>query len=162
MVLAVLTATTVRVLTVNAGSTSVKLSVVEGGTVVAGYASLDEAVHDVAASPVVAHRIVHGGPRTAPAVVDDDLRRQLGGLVDLAPLHQPPALEALDRCREVWPGATHVACFVLSDHFGWTIRLSSLPVTTNRYVRNKKGTTCYVRLPNLRNGLNRAPAIVRL
>jgi len=64
----------------------------------------------------VIHRIVHGGERTEPEVLDDRAVSQLRELTDLAPLHQPPALDAVDRCRERWPEATHAACFDTAFH----------------------------------------------
>ncbi len=104
-----------RVLAVNAGSTSMKVSLVVDGQSVAEHDALD----DVLAGPVpdaVAHRVVHGGDRTRAAVVDDDLVRELRALTELAPLHQPPALAALDRTRAAWPGVAQVACFDTAFH----------------------------------------------
>jgi len=65
----------------------------------------------------VAHRIVHGGALfTAPVKVDDTTLRQLEGLVELAPLHLPPALELLQQARARLPNALHVACFDTAFH----------------------------------------------
>src|SRR4051794_36653764 len=77
--------------------------------------SLDDAL---AGSPpdAVAHRVVHGGDRTAAAVVDDPLLGELRALTELAPLHQPPALDAIDRCRAAWPDRPQVACFDTAFH----------------------------------------------
>jgi acetate kinase len=115
-----------RLLTVNAGSTSVKVSLLDGEELVRQYASLEEALG--AGGPGngglgagerldgVVHRVVHGGDRTAPVVVDDGVLAGLRELVDLAPLHQPPALEALDRCRQALPHLPQVACFDTAFH----------------------------------------------
>ncbi len=103
----------VRLLVVNAGSTSLKLSVVEDGDATP-VASLDAAPRDVAA---VVHRVVHGGPRfVAPVVIDDDVAAQLAAVVELAPLHNGPALEALRVARRVLPGVPHVAVFDTAFH----------------------------------------------
>src|SRR3954465_6552915 len=64
----------------------------------------------------VAHRVVHGGDRTAAAVIDEALLGELRGLTELAPLHQPPALDAIDRCRAAWPARPQVACFDTAFH----------------------------------------------
>jgi acetate kinase len=64
----------------------------------------------------VAHRVVHGGERTGPAIIDDALVAELEDLTDLAPLHQPPALEAIGRCRRAWPDVANVACFDTAFH----------------------------------------------
>jgi acetate kinase len=105
----------VRILTVNAGSTSLKLTVISDGRRVAEFAGLDRALTSPAPDAVV-HRIVHGGHRTAAALVDDALVADLRELVELAPLHQPPALDALDRVRAALPGIPQVACFDTAFH----------------------------------------------
>ncbi len=62
---------------------------------------------------------MHGGARfTGAVVVDDGVREALAELVDLAPLHQPPALHALDIARGELAGATHIACFDTAFHAG--------------------------------------------
>lgn len=114
-----------RVLTVNAGSTSLKLSLVEDGQRVAEFSDLDSALAAPSAD-TVAHRIVHGGHRTVAAVVDDDLVRELRALVELAPLHQPPALDALDRVRAALPHVPQIACFDTAFH-------STLPAAASTY-----------------------------
>jgi acetate kinase len=66
-----------RILTVNAGSSSLKLSLVRDGTSIATYDDLDAAAAD-GPPDAVGHRVVHGGHRTAPQLVDDTLLAQLG------------------------------------------------------------------------------------
>ena len=119
------------VLVVNAGSTSLKLSRCSGEDLVASYSSLDEAL---AAGPpdAVAHRVVHGGDRTGPAVVDDAVLEELRALVELAPLHQPPALDAIERTRSALPGVPQVACFDTAFHA--TIPPAALPEVTRARV----------------------------
>jgi acetate kinase len=103
------------VLVVNAGSTSLKLTRCCGEEVVATYSSLDEAL--AAERPdAVAHRVVHGGGRTGAVVVDDAVLAELRALVELAPLHQPPALAALDQARSALPDVPQVACFDTAFH----------------------------------------------
>jgi acetate kinase len=104
-----------RVLTVNAGSTSLKLATVIDTEVATRPASLTGAFADDAPD-VVAHRVVHGGRRTGAAVVDDAVRDELDALVNLAPIHQPPALAALDECRAHWPHVPNIACFDTAFH----------------------------------------------
>lgn len=104
-----------RVLTVNAGSSSLKLSLVQDGTSVRTYHDLDAALAENAPD-AVGHRVVHGGHRTAPELVDDAVRAELAALTELAPLHQPPALQAMDRTRAAWPHLAQVACFDTAFH----------------------------------------------
>ena len=114
------------VLIVNAGSSSLKLRVLGTDDTVVGSADLPAPL-DVAAlkdtlerfGPVDAagHRIVHGGSLYSSAVVvDASVRRQLEALTDLAPLHQPPALAALDAVSALMPGVPDVACFDTAFH----------------------------------------------
>jgi acetate kinase len=105
----------VRILTVNAGSTSLKVVDVVDGRATTHHDSLDDALAG-APPDVVAHRIVHGGDRTGAALVDDELVAALTALTELAPLHQPPALAALDRCRATWPDVPNVASFDTAFH----------------------------------------------
>jgi acetate kinase len=116
-----------EVLVVNVGSSSVKLRLLGSGNELLDERDLgapgddeDElrdalgAFHGVQA---VGHRIVHGGSRfTRAAVVDEEVRAALEELVELAPLHQPPALAALDIARAALPQHPHVACFDTAFH----------------------------------------------
>jgi len=52
----------------------------------------------------VGHRVVHGGPKFhQAAVIDDDVVRELTAVQDLAPLHNPGALGAIRRARQLLP-----------------------------------------------------------
>ena len=114
-----------RVLVVNAGSSSLKLRLLGPGDEL-------EAEHDLApddaealgatlaglpALDAVGHRVVHGGERFREAVlVDDDVVAALGALADLAPLHQPAALAGIEAVRRAVPGVPAVACFDTAFH----------------------------------------------
>jgi len=102
------------VLVVNAGSTSLKLSLVEGDGSAEEVASLAAAPREVEA---VAHRVVHGGERfREPVVIDDEVERELATLADLAPLHNHPALTAIESARGALPDVPHVAVFDTAFH----------------------------------------------
>jgi acetate kinase len=65
----------------------------------------------------VAHRVVHGGPRFRdPVVIDDAVERELEAAVELAPLHNSPALAAIRQAREALPDLPHVAVFDSAFH----------------------------------------------
>jgi acetate kinase len=103
-----------RALVVNAGSTSLKLSVVDEGGGSEAVGTLAEAPTDLAAA---AHRVVHGGGRfRAPVVLDDDVLRELDALSELAPLHNGPALRAVAEARAALPRIPHVAVFDTAFH----------------------------------------------
>ncbi|GGP75692.1 acetate/propionate family kinase [Saccharothrix coeruleofusca] len=111
------------VLVVNAGSSSLKLSVLgEDGEVLAqhhverwdGASELDLRLPPVDA---VGHRVVHGGSRfTAPVVITPVVRREIAALTELAPLHQPRALAGIDAALALLPDVPHVACFDTAFH----------------------------------------------
>ncbi|MGC9222087.1 MAG: acetate/propionate family kinase [Solirubrobacteraceae bacterium] len=122
-----------RILIVNAGSSSLKLSLLELGTdteqplaeaeLAAPAASFDpDLLRRLLSGPLgdaqaVAHRIVHGGSTFRDAVlIDDSVRAALGELSALAPLHQPKSLAALDAVTQLLPGLPAVACFDTAFH----------------------------------------------
>jgi acetate kinase len=120
----------VRVLVVNAGSTSLKLTLLgsEDETLAARelqapHARVDERElakalsGPLAEAEAIGHRIVHGGERFRAAVrVDAPVERALRELSDLAPLHQPKSLAALDAVSARLPGLPAVACFDTAFH----------------------------------------------
>lgn len=124
-----------RVLTVNAGSTSLKLHLVDGGERIASFSALTEAAD--AEVDAVAHRVVHGGSRRGAVVVDDAVLAELTGLVDRAPLHQPKALDALADAKALFPFVGHVACFDTAFHSTLPREASTyaLPAALRRKVR---------------------------
>ena len=122
---------------VNAGSSSLKLSVLggtgaaaddvtaaadlpavgdraDGGT---GGPEIKAAIESFGPVDAVGHRIVHGGTLySAPVLVTGAVRERLESLTDLAPLHQPKSLAALDAVSSVLPDTPAVACFDTAFH----------------------------------------------
>ncbi|MBV8711814.1 MAG: hypothetical protein JOY56_08535, partial [Solirubrobacterales bacterium] len=121
-----------RVLVVNAGSSSVKLSLLGPGDETLGSRDLEAPRSEVepgelraalssglGEADAVGHRIVHGGARFRdPVVIDASVEAALHGLVDLAPLHQPKSLAALAAVSRALPGLPAVACFDTAFHAG--------------------------------------------
>jgi len=65
----------------------------------------------------IVHRVVHGGDRfVQPTLIDDSVLAEIDALSHLAPLHNPPALAAIRRAREVYPQTAHVAVFDTAFH----------------------------------------------
>jgi acetate kinase len=121
----------VPVLVVNAGSSSVKLRLLDGHDRIVRSADLDAGPGGIDTSAlaaalagwpvpdVVGHRIVHGGTRfTGPAIIDAAVRLELEELTDLAPLHQPKSLAALDAVSEVLPDVVAIGSFDTAFHAG--------------------------------------------
>lgn len=120
-----------RILVVNAGSSSLKLRVIDPDDRLVASADLPaprgrtdegtmaEAIRGFGAVDAVGHRIVHGGSiYSRPVVIDRDVVARLRALTDLAPLHQPKSLAALDAVSAVLPGVPAVACFDTAFHAG--------------------------------------------
>jgi acetate kinase len=120
----------VRVLVANAGSSSLKLSLLdsddselwacelEAPRAVVEPERVRTALAELPQEPdAAAHRIVHGGERfRAAVVIDAAVEAALEGLAELAPLHQPKSLAALDAVRRALPDVTEVACFDTAFH----------------------------------------------
>jgi acetate kinase len=101
-------------LVVNAGSTSLKLSIVDAEERSEPVGGFDEVSPGVDA---VGHRIVHGGARfREPAVLDAGVEEAIRELSALAPLHNAPAVRAVDEARRTFPGVPHVAVFDTAFH----------------------------------------------
>jgi acetate kinase len=61
---------------------------------------------------VVGHRVVHGGTVFRDSVrIDSSVKAALAGLAELAPLHNPPALEAIEAAQASLPDRPQVAVF---------------------------------------------------
>jgi acetate kinase len=115
-----------RVLVVNVGSTSLKLRLVEGEGAIAGRwdlppedprAAVERALVEGGRPGAVGHRFVHGGARLRrPTVVDDASLAALREVAELAPLHNPPALAALEASLAAAPDVPNVACFDTAFH----------------------------------------------
>ncbi|GAA4093388.1 acetate/propionate family kinase [Actinomadura miaoliensis] len=117
-----------RILTVNPGSSSLKLSLLDDDTPLTraeiatgdGGRQSERITAAVARMPwpdAVGLRFVHGGrDLVEPVVVDDRVTKRLYELVDLAPVHQPLSLYALGEIGRALPGVPVVGCFDTAFH----------------------------------------------
>ena len=118
-----------RVLVVNAGSSSLKLRILDSSDRVTGTADLpapggtpdaaamESALASLGDADAAGHRIVHGGSLfTAPVKIDGSVLARLRALTDLAPLHQPKSLAAVEAVQRARPGLPGVACFDTAFH----------------------------------------------
>ena len=63
------------------------------------------------------HRVVHGGARFRdPVLIDERVRGEIEALTPLAPLHNAPALEAIEQAQRTLPSVPHVAVFDTAFH----------------------------------------------
>jgi acetate kinase len=129
----------VRILVVNAGSSSLKLRVVGPDDEVDGAADLPAprgvtdarelqgGIRGLGQVDAIGHRIVHGGTVfTGPVRIDAGVVRRIEALTDLAPLHQPKSLAALAAVTAVLPDVPSVACFDTAFH-------ATLPAAASTY-----------------------------
>ncbi|HUZ35485.1 MAG TPA: acetate/propionate family kinase, partial [Streptosporangiaceae bacterium] len=128
-----------RVLVVNAGSSSLKLRVLDAADRVTSTADLPapagtaddtalaSALAGLGPADAAGFRVVHGGTSfTAPVRIDAGVLARLHALADLAPLHQPKSLAAVAAVQRALPGLPGVACFDTAFH-------ASLPAAAATY-----------------------------
>ena len=138
-----------RVLVLNAGSSSLKASVIENGRTLhrlnvswgddatkaadrrsamqAVLEALEREEIDAASIQAIGHRVVHGGSAfTGPVIVDEAVLASLDEVGELAPLHNEVAVETIRAARAALAGVNHVACFDTAFH-------ASLPEAVSRY-----------------------------
>jgi acetate kinase len=119
----------VRVLVVNAGSSSLKVSLVGPDDAVLAErefeaaggrfedTDLEAAVRAMDGIEAAGHRVVHGGPRFSRSVrIDSEVVGYLATITDLAPLHLPAALAGIAAVGKALPGVPAVACFDTAFH----------------------------------------------
>jgi acetate kinase len=131
----------VRVLTLNAGSSSLKASLIDAGRTIATAnvpaegtddrsvvaAAIDATGALTAGVDAIGHRVVHGGEDlVAPTRIDDEVIERIQAVSALAPLHNDPALTTIQSARSLIPDRPHVACFDTAFH-------ARLPEVARRY-----------------------------
>jgi acetate kinase len=92
---------------------------------------VDELSSDGPTAPVhaVGHRVVHGGDRyTAAVLITPDVKRAIGELSSLAPLHNPASLEGIHAMERALPGIPHVAAFDTAFHATLSETVRTYPV----------------------------------
>lgn len=118
-----------NVLTVNPGSSSIKLSVIDehdqaviaveqatnDGTI--DQSRFRQLLGDAHSIDAAAVRLVHGGDVVrGSTLVDREFRSRLPALTDLAPLHNAASIRALELIAEVLPGTPTIVCVDTAFH----------------------------------------------
>jgi len=119
----------VRIVVVNAGSSSLKLSLIGDGDQALAetelgapgeettQAALDRFIASAGTVDAIGHRIVHGGAHLSePRLIDEAVLGDLDVAADMAPLHDPCALALVRRLRTL--AVPQVACFDTAFHKG--------------------------------------------
>lgn len=95
-----------QILTVNVGSSSVKLDRFDGAGKIPRHLGTmrlppDAPLPDTLGTPaVLVHRVVHGGGLARPTRIDAGVEQHIETCAPLAPLHNPPALAMIRACRQ--------------------------------------------------------------
>lgn len=122
-----------HILTINAGSSSIKFSVYDTEanaqlfhSEIERVASVEDAVRQIpallqaqgiTALDAIGHRVAHGGAKFRdPQVIDAAVIKDIEDCVPLAPLHNPPALAGIKVAGDAWPGVKQVAVFDTAFH----------------------------------------------
>ncbi|MEA3141997.1 MAG: propionate kinase [Gammaproteobacteria bacterium] len=118
-----------QVLTINAGSSSIRFALFEGGAQLArvmdekleriGNQSVEVNVDGLvnklraqsAAPDAIGHRVVHGMLHTRPARVTPALLEELKGITPYDPEHLPREIALMEALQKRFPGVPQVACF---------------------------------------------------
>ena len=130
-----------RVLIVNAGSSSLKVSLVGPDDQVladrefavspgqSDDTDLEAAVRSMEDVDAVGHRVVHGGHRYLASVrIDPEVLRYLATITDLAPLHLPAALAGIAAVQDLLPRVPAVACIDTAFHSGMPAAASTYAI----------------------------------
>jgi acetate kinase len=117
-----------RVLVVNAGSSTLKLRLLDGDDQLVVDETIDPwkvgdtdavapFVEDAGTIDAVGHRVVHGGEDLREATpIDAAVEDRIDALTALAPLHQPGAVAGIRVLRRLLPDTPSVACFDTAFH----------------------------------------------
>lgn len=117
-----------RVLAVNAGSSSLKLRFLDADDTILAAETFDwspgselpdlgPVLRRLDGPDAVGHRVVHGGVEyRGPTRIDNEVEGRLGELSALAPLHQPRSIAGIRAVSQALPELPAVACFDTAYH----------------------------------------------
>ncbi len=122
-----------HILTINAGSSSVKFSVFDTSantqlfhSQIGRVDSIEKALQsipallaaeNITAVDAIGHRVAHGGAKfREPQVIDAEVIKDIEDCVPLAPLHNPQALAGIKVASVAWPNVPQVAVFDTAFH----------------------------------------------
>ncbi len=137
-----------QILTLNAGSSSVRFALFSSGTPAArlldgkleriggeaGAAIADRVAHELtmksrrAGPDAVGHRVVHGMLHTQPEPVSSALLTELRRIAAFDPEHLPREIELIEAMQRHYPDVPQVACFDTAFHRGMPDEATRLPI----------------------------------
>jgi acetate kinase len=137
-----------HILTINAGSSSVRFAVFSSGArparlldgkmervgSEAAAATADhlaqklEAQVSFAAPDAIGHRVVHGMQHSQPEPVSPSLLTELRRIASFDPEHLPREIELIEAMQRHYPDVPQVACFDTAFHRGMPVEATLLPI----------------------------------
>lgn len=151
-----------KVLVLNAGSSSLKYQVIDSQTEASlhsgvfeelggssGAMSIEQALEQALRElpeainvEAVGHRVVHGGEKfVEPTRINEDVLAEIEGLSFLAPLHNPANLAGVTAAMSSLPGIAHVAVFDTAFHHTLSPAASTLALP--KKLRDQQGVRKY-------------------
>lgn len=155
-----------RVLVVNTGSSSLKLSALDDDRLITSFTverwegvddldPLRSFLSETGEVDAVGHRVVHGGPRYRTSVrVDDDVLAYIESVANLAPLHNPPAVAGIRAVLRLRPELPAVCAFDTAFH-------ATIPDDAATYALPRKWNHWYALRRYGFHGLSHAYAVRR-
>ena len=118
-----------RILVINRGSSSLKSSLYDLKSSPSQFIppiweaqtsegiTVEQLLHSCPKIDAIGHRVVHGGPYYKEAVfIDDEVKKNIRSLADLAPLHNLADLEGIETAQKLFKGTPQLALFDTAFH----------------------------------------------
>ena len=94
-------------------------------------------ISDVSEIGAVGHRFAHGGEIKGSRVLGEDEIKYLESIVEINPLHGPPALSGFKACKAVMPSVPHVGVFDTSYYSTMEKSAYIYPIPYELYEKHK-------------------------
>ena len=95
-------------------------------------------ISDMSEISAVGHRVAHGGEKfKKSSLVDDEMIAYLESIVNINPLHGPPAITGMKACKKLLPGVKMVAVFDTSFYSGFEDYKYIYPIKYELYSEHK-------------------------
>ena len=94
-------------------------------------------ISDVSEIGAVGHRFAHGGEIKKSSVLGEEELKYLESIVEINPLHGPPAISGFKACKSVMPNITHVGVFDTSYYSTMEEKAYIYPIPYELYEKYK-------------------------
>ena len=85
----------------------------------------------------VGHRFAHGGEIRKSSILGEEELKYLESIIEINPLHGPPAISGFKACRSVMPGVKHVGVFDTSYYSSMEEKAYIYPIPYEFYEKYK-------------------------